>query len=559
MSRNKRNSLRTRQDGDAPLPLSQQLAAAIEEAPKAEDGSVDYVKAWTAPAEVDPVGEDLGDVAPTEQIVQVTSVTRDGERLIVDVSDPAVTVAETTDEQKALIWFFKSDLGLASRWSTHLANEPDRLVYEPITETELNFTGVDFSGDTFAEATPWIVEQYSIWRDSQVEATTDEPETGSDDELDVAEAATVSDPDAAAQTLHYADVRARYSLPDNWTDAAIDDWVKHEGYNLGTTARGNFVYDPTRFSERGLSSYTTTELVDAIEGKLDGDYSDVLGDIANIYRQREAVDAAWSVRDLIDFLQQGLLPAKTSTGAWRNDVTRARRLAQDWTTQELTAWAKKEITAVGEVTDMKAAHELNRRLDLGIVTVTPEDVRRVYERLQSNAVKVVGEQPTAITPPATLPEPVASKEPEIVIPQGLTAMNAAYLKTQTERYAKACAPGTPITAEAGAKEQRELDNLFRYILKIEDPAGFGNAMGYIRDFFKKNREGLFDPQYAFRFTGTLRVDGDVQETHVNLLNILQVYTDDNKSARKQIDLPFLLRKFPSARQGWLLEFFQKYC
>ena len=84
-------------------------------------------------------------------------------------------------------------------------------------------------------------------------------------------------------------------------------------------------------------------------------------------------------------------------------------------------------------------------------------------------------------------------------------------------------------------------------------------MGFIRDFFKKNRDGLFNPQYAFRFTGTLRTEGDVQETHVNLLNILQVYTDENKSARKQIDLPYLLSKFPSNRQAWLLEFFQTYC
>ncbi|MNQ35800.1 hypothetical protein D3C85_493010 [compost metagenome] len=138
-------------------------------------------------------------------------------------------------------------------------------------------------------------------------------------------------------------------------------------------------------------------------------------------------------------------------------------------------------------------------------------------------------------------------------------MNTAYLKTQTERYAKTCKPGTPITSEIGAKEQRELDNLFRYILKLEDPQGFGSAMGYFRDFYKANRDGLFDPQYAFRFTGTLRTEGDIQETHVNLLNIFHVFTDENKAARKQIDLPFLLRKFPSVKQAWLLEFFQRYC
>lgn len=592
---NKRNSFRTRQEGGAPLPLSEQLSAAIAEAPVEADGSTDFVKAWTkdpATDSVDTTGEDLGDVNE-ERIVPVTAVTRvggvlvvesgDGPALthdeivamaahssdpdynaddvvakiqeatailkqpeepeqadIIDISAPGVTMSEPEDGDKAIIWMLKNDLVKASRWATAIRNEPERQVYDLFSQEELEFTGIDFSGDDFATASAWALDKYNEWR-----ATPGE-EVSAEDE-------------AEATAQRYRDLRDQYALPDNWTDSAIDEWIKQEGYNFGMTDRGNFVVDPTRFSERGIETYTTSELLDAIEGKLQNDYTDVEGAIANVYRQREAVNAAWSTRDLVDFLKQGLEPAKVSTGAWKNDVTRARRMAQDWTSQELQAWVKDEIKSGGETTDQKLAIEANKRFDLGVISVTPEDIRRVYLKIHSNAVKIVGVAETAVTPTNLQPEPVPTVATETVIPQGLTAMNVAYLKTQTERYAAACAPGKAITADAGAKEQRELDNLFRYILKIEDPAGFGNAMGFIRDFFKKNRDGLFNPQYAFRFTGTLRTEGDVQETHVNLLNILQVYTDENKSARKQIDLPYLLSKFPSNRQAWLLEFFQTYC
>uniref|UniRef100_A0AB39CD17 Virion structural protein n=1 Tax=Pseudomonas phage RVTF4 TaxID=3236931 RepID=A0AB39CD17_9VIRU len=549
----KRNSFRERNTEGSPLPLSAQLAAATEAAPKEADGSVDYVKAWTADA-VDPVGEDLGDVTTglAEQLP--------------DTEGNRIEYAETTSEQKAIIWLLKNDLPKASRWATALANEPERLIYDLFSEAELEYTGVDFAGDDFSTATVWAEDKYTEYLETLTEGADvrepdpiDTPENWSDDTLPVEPSTPERDPHAEEKARYYADLRVKHLIPDNWSDAAIDKWVELEGYNHGMTDRGNFVVDPTRFGEKGLDTYTTTELLDAIQGKLYDDYSDVEANIATIYRQREPVDAAWSSRDLIDFLQQGLEPIKVSTGAWKNDVTRARRMAQDWTTQELQAWVKGEITTGGETTDQKVAIEVNKRFDLGVVQVTPADIRRVYEKLHNNAVKIVGVPKTADTPTNLQPEPAPVAEPATVIPQGLTAMNAAYLKTQTERYATACKPGRPITAEAGAKEQRELDNLFRYILKIEDPAGFGNAMGFIRDFFKKNRDGLFDPQYAFRFTGTLRTEGAIQETHVNLLNILQVYTDDNKAARKQIDLPYLLSKFPAERQAWLLEFFQRYC
>jgi len=463
--------------------------------------------------------------------------------------------AGPSEANLALTWFMQSNQALVDRWFDYNVNEPTGYVYDLFTKEELEFTGADFTGQDVEDAVDWIINQYRAYKANEETAMEqlDENQSGSNDELPVEQ---TTDTGVEEPVFDYAGFRKTNEVPDSWTDEHIDQWIATGGSIIAHTERGSIVSDPTR-KERSIDTWGIDEILDGFAGLLEGIGENQYGALAKAYRQLEKVDAAWSVRDLIDFLTQGLEPAKTSNGAWRNDVTRARRPAAEWTTQELVAWALGELRSVGETTDAKLAVELNKRLDLCSQSNKPEDVIRAYKKMQSNSVKVVGEQPTAVTPEPTIAEPVV--QTETVIPQGLTAMNVGYLKTQTERYLKACKPGTPITPEIGAKEQKELDNLFRYILKLEDPAGFGNAMAYFRDFYKANRNGLFEPTYATRFTGTLRTEGDIQETHVNLLSIFHVYTDPDKAARKQIDLPYLLRKFPAARQGWLLEFFQRYC
>jgi hypothetical protein len=422
-------------------------------------------------------------------------------------------------------------------------------VTEHVDPTTLPTVDTSAVADIMEQALPELTSEETKYE-------TTEAAPGGDDSLAVEQTDSGSSETPAEPEFDYAGFRLSHGIPDTWTDEHIDGWIVAGGNVVEHTERGSIVVDVTR-KEREISTWGVDEILDAFEGKLNGVDEGQYGALAKAYRQLAPVDAAWSVRDLIDFLTQGLEPSKTTNGAWKQDVTRARRPAQDWTTQELVAWALGEIRAVGEATDQKIAIEMNKRLDLCSQSNKPEDIIRTYRKMQSNSVKVVGVQPTAPTPQATLPE--AEPQTETPIPQGLNAMNVAYLKTQTERYLKACAPNTPITPEIGATEQRQLDNLFRYILKLDDPAGFCGAMGYFRDFYAKHRDGLFEPTYASRYTGSLRTEGDLQETHINLLAIFHVYTDLNKAARKQIDLPFLLRKFPSDRQAWLLEFFQRYC
>lgn len=450
-----------------------------------------------------------------------------------------------------------------NQWTT--GNQSSPITPEQLAEIAAMPTDPDYNAN---ETVAKIKEATSILKQSdELELTPDEAAAYLQaDEVDVAGAlhkqaedltndiAMEQATDTGDKEFDYAGYRITESIPESWTDDDIDQWIAAAGYTKGHTEFGVIVVDPTR-KRRPIATWGIDEIQAAFAGELPDVDESQHGDLAKAYRSQESVEPAWSLRELIDWLVQGLEPAKTTNGAWRNDVTRARRLAQDWSTQELIAWANGEIRAAGETTDAKVASELNKRLDLGVNTNSPTDVIRVYKKTLSNSVQVIGEQPTAPTSTTLQPEQPQS----VAIPLGLTKMNVAYLKTQTERYLAACKPGVPITPEKGIKEQRQLDNLFRYILKLDDPAGFGAALTYLRDFYAANRLGLFEPTYALRFTGGLRAEGYLQETHVNLLTILQAYTNPDKASRKQIDLAYLLRNFPIDRQAWLIEFFQKYC
>lgn len=352
------------------------------------------------------------------------------------------------------------------------------------------------------------------------------------------------DSPAAVNEFDYARFRVTHVLPDYWTNADIDTWIATGGDVLGRTIDGTVINDPTR-ERRPVNSWDKAELIDGIRSRLTDVDENYFAAIAKRYRSLVVIPSAWSMAELIDYLNQGITPEKTTTDVWINDVTRARRSAHEWSTAELEAWANKQIKAVGESNDMRLGIELNKRMELGVQSQDTLTILAAYQRLESGAIK---------TAPASV---VKSNEPEKT--QGLTVLNKLYITSFLEDYKKMVAPGTRTTEVTGLKAQKTLDGVFRYILGLQDPQGFCTAMGELRDFVKANKQGVFSPTAAFRFTGLLRPEGDLQETHVNLINLLQVYTDDNKAVRNQIDLRYLLSKFPVNRQAWLNEFFTRHC
>jgi hypothetical protein len=380
----------------------------------------------------------------------------------------------------------------------------------------------------------------------------DGDEAGGDDELDVDPAVVERNSDEAEHREHvppanefdYGTFGVEHNLPPYWSKAHVDQWIASGGSVIPRTELGSIVNDPTRV-ERPISGWDQEEVLDGLHDRLVGIDEAHYSDLARRYRQLVNVAPAWSSREVLDHVQQGILPPQTTSGVWINDVTRARRPARDWSTPELEAWANGQIRAIGEATEMKLGIELNQRMELGVPTQDTPTILNAYKRMETGAIK---------TAPATITQ---SKQPETI--QGLTKVNVSYIQHNLEDYKTAVGPGVRHTPEKGITAQKQLDGVFRHILQLQSAEGFCSGMTILRDFVKANRETMFDPTPAFRYTGALRKEGDLQETHINLLTLLYVYTDVNTAARRQLDLQWMVSKFPADRQAWLIEFFTRYC
>jgi hypothetical protein len=491
----------------------------------------------------------------------------------------------------AIDFFMKGDKEILDKWFAALDGSEDKPVYDVFSEEALAYTEIEFrseagESETIAQAVAWMIEHNPAETIAKIEEATAILKEGEDDadakggddvvavEPAIGEGAAGVEEAPSEPAFDYAAFGIEHGIPSHWTNADVDSWVASGGPIDGKTERGSFIVDPTRQSGNGrgtglinqpadgraIVSWQADELLDGIEDRLDGIDESHYGAIVKAYRQLVPISAAWSARELIDNLKQGIVPAKTTNGAWKNDVTRTQRPAKDWTTQELEAWAVGEIRAGGQATDVTVAMEFNTRLNLGVQSNDPQAIIRSWKNSQNaTGVKLVGEPQTAEPAPVNTLAQATPVVAASTIPDGLTAMNVSYIDGQLKRYYDACKPGQPCSPEKGAVEQRQLDNLFRYILKLEDPKGFMLAMAKVRDFVGANRAGLFEGTYIYRFTGSLKLENNIQDTHITLLQLFVVHTDPSGLSKKQCDVPSELRKFPHDRQNWLLEFFQKYC
>ncbi|MFO5701903.1 hypothetical protein ACLBSN_32560, partial [Klebsiella pneumoniae] len=74
--------------------------------------------------------------------------------------------------------------------------------------------------------------------------------------------------------------------------------------------------------------------------------------------------------------------------------------------------------------------------------------------------------------------------------------------------------------------QKKLDDVFNYVMTIEDIEGFKSGMDIIFDFVKKNRNTLFSESNVLRFVATLPTQNNRQEAHINLLSLFCLFTSD---------------------------------
>jgi hypothetical protein len=312
-----------------------------------------------------------------------------------------------------------------------------------------------------------------------------------------------------------------------------------------------------------VRQWTDLELEAYITGTVQFEvyHSRVVEAIAEHRIRHVALSAAWTVAECQQFLASGLEPAKTTTGAWVNDVTRAARREHAWSTQELEAWARGEIEPEGSTLASGLAIELKARLQLALPTVDVAAVIQCYKVKAGLAPPV-----PAFVAPTPKVAPVVAKAAVVVAPtkvtinqEGLTAMNQSYIENSLAEFHNVMRPGRAVGEVKGGEAQKLLKEVIVYAISLPDGQAAGAAMRALFDHFAANRaEGMiFEDTYAFRFIENMRVTPKEQESHAALLTLFLAYADPMVELREQTDISSLIKGVPTRLQSRVLEFFSK--
>ncbi len=314
-----------------------------------------------------------------------------------------------------------------------------------------------------------------------------------------------------------------------------------------------------------IGTWTPELLLAILKGQIRFPESD-LKHVIIVHRQRVELPAAWSDKQVVEFVRSGQEPKKTTTDVWVTDVTRAGRVPADWATAELEAWALNEIQAGGKSHDNGLAIELKARLKLSCED-KPKAVRIAYKQLKSAQVSVS----TVGAPEATVIQPLLDGEAgseqlqhalaataQIEKVEGLTSMNVAFIDDGLNKYVEATQPNKPISEAAALQAQNALDTLFQYAVRLE-PQAMVAALERIKVTFKREMErgGVFDANNVYRFTHMMRSDNKRQQRHIGLLELFRIFFSEAKGARKQVDVRILLQFQEPEKIDQLVEYFTR--
>lgn len=431
--------------------------------------------------------------APTEKIVEVESVTRDGDTINVNVVDPQ-----------------GEDLGDVD------ASTPTARGLTPL------FTHVD--------EMPYL-------------ATPAEGIVTTDDVGPLEE--SVEDEQTAAE-----DERANEE-----SNPGLNDEVEEEEPGVETPPTPI----PT-LNDRDVQTWTIEELENYITGNVDeAVYHSTVTKAITEHRIREdKLSNAWTIDECKAFLEQGIVPAKTSKGAWVKDETRKYRREHEWTTQELESWALGEIQPEGVTLPAGLALELKDRLGLNVPSQDVQAILTNYRHRTGQVDKaIVTNTPTAVAKSVTEAQ-VASVTKQLTY-EGLTEMNQSYIETSLATFASVMKPGKAVVPSVGGEAQKLLMQTINYAIRLEDPVASRSAMTLLLDYFRANRGHgqLFEDTYAFRFIEDMRATNKDQESHAALLTLFLVYADPLTELRAQTDTGSLIRGVPTQYHSRVLEFFGK--
>lgn len=320
---------------------------------------------------------------------------------------------------------------------------------------------------------------------------------------------------------------------------------------VAKTESGVVINDPQR-AQKKLADWETAELTAYLKGELENVPKNLQSGIVKEYRRRVELPEAWSEQEVLNYFRQDILPEKTESGLWVNDVTRANRAPADWSNEELEAWVHNEIKPVGKANAGKLAHEVVNRFEL---SASPNDINKVRAEFDHKFAQETEDDES--TEQAT-PEPAKPTAPKVAEPVGaLTAMNVSFIDTTLENYVRAVSPNAQVGEEEGGKAQRSLESLFQYVLRLEGKA-LKDGLNRVNAFINKHRDGVFSPSNAYRFVHHLKGNPKHQVQHVNMIELFLMTGDANQARRQQVDMRHMLKDLPNAKIEILVDYFKNH-
>lgn len=317
---------------------------------------------------------------------------------------------------------------------------------------------------------------------------------------------------------------------------------------------------PILLNDTPIQEWTTEQLESYIKGETDEPvYLVKLKEAVAEHRIRENVlSAAWTLEQCKEFLAQGIVPAKTSKGAWVEDVTRQYRREYEWETNELESWALGEIKAEGATLDAGLAIELKKRLNLNVPSVDVNAVITNYKHATGQAKAAVVETRPAPASVAVTEAQVASVTEQITY-AGLTTVNQSYLENSLAKYAAVMQVGRTLVPSVGGEAQKLLMEVINYAIQLPDATASKSAMALIFNFIKANRAPgkIFEDTYVYRNIEDMKATVASQKNFAHLLTLFVTFADDMVELRAQTDIPSLIKGVPSQFQSRVLEFFSR--
>lgn len=255
---------------------------------------------------------------------------------------------------------------------------------------------------------------------------------------------------------------------------------------------------------------------------------------------------------------------------------RINKTADQWTDEELIAWAKGEIKTGSKVSDSSVGKEATQRFGLeegDVATVkeqlaaqaTPEEPveeeggTEVAEEPQASSVSETGameeeaSDPETTAPEASVP-PTAEEDARVVndaqtkpaseAPAPKLSPSRELFRDQLNRYVDAMSPGQVVGEKEGISNQVLLWRTIQNALNRQG-SEFTSCFGEILEAVHRHRKGAFHERYVFRFWDALPLSTPERRNFERLLNLMMLTSDPATRAHtlRQVDMDATLHGF----------------